>query len=87
MHENTEPPVEPIFIAANVAEAEVVEGLLEREGIEFEMRPEASLRALDGTCLQALLFEVPAAHAQRCRHVLASIGMARGVVPSRDQQS
>lgn len=81
MPDNTEPPLAPVYIAANLAEAERVEQLFAREGIDFEIRPEASLHSAgDGTCLLGLLFEVPAGQAQRCRHVLASIGLARGVV-------
>ena len=80
MPDNTEPPLQPVFIAASVAEAERVEQLLAREGIDFEIRPEAFLqRTGDATCLQGLLFEVPAAQTQHCRYVLASLGMVRGV--------
>ncbi len=81
MPDNTEPPLAPVYIAADVAEAERVEQLLEREEIDFEIRPEAFLhRTGDATCMQGLLFEVPAAQAQHCRHILASIGLVRGVV-------
>ena len=81
MPDHTESPLAPVYIAANVAEAERVEQLLAREGIDFEIRPEASLGgAGDGTCLLGLLFEVPAGQAQHCRDVLARIGPARGVV-------
>lgn len=87
MPDNTEPPLAPVYIAANLAEAERIEQLLAREGIDFEIRPEASLGgASDGTCLLGLLFEVPASQAQHCRHVLASVGMVRGVVPSSPDQ-
>jgi hypothetical protein len=82
MDVDPEPQVEPVFIAANVAEAEAVERLLEREGIEFEVRPEAFLRSpLPGTCFQGLLFEVLAGQAEYCRHVLAGAGLTRGVLP------
>jgi len=87
MDDDPQPRVEPIFIAANVAEAELVEQLLEREGIEYELRPEAFLRGVgSATCFQGLLFEVLAGQAQYCRHVLASAGLTRGVVPSASDE-
>lgn len=73
--------MEPIFIAANVREAEFVERLLEREGIEFELTPEAFLRSpLNNTCFQGLLFEVLGGQAEYCRRLLSDAGLARGVV-------
>jgi len=74
---------EAIFIAANVAEANVVERLLEAEGIEFELTPEAFLQhPTSNVCLQGLLFEVPAAQAEHCRRLLTEGGLASGVVPA-----
>ncbi|MEA2344499.1 MAG: hypothetical protein QOF63_2668, partial [Thermoanaerobaculia bacterium] len=50
---------EAIFIAANVAEAQLVERLLAAENIEFEITPEAFLQQpASNVCLQGLLFEV-----------------------------
>ena len=70
---------EPVFIAASVAEIDLAEKLLEAEGIEYEVRPEASVD-VGGVCMQGLLFEVPAAHAIRCRALFAERGLGRGVV-------
>lgn len=73
--------VEPVFIAANVDEAEFVERLLEREGIEFESTPEAFLKgALSGVCCQGLMFEVLRGQAEYCRRMLSDAGLGRGVV-------
>ena len=73
---------EAVFIAANVAEAEAVEELLEREGIEFDLTPEPFLRggALTTTCFTGLLFEVLAGQAPYCRQLLTKAGFGRGVV-------
>jgi hypothetical protein len=82
------PQREGVFIAATVAEAEEVEELLEREGIEFELTPEAFLRGvLTGACLQGLLFEVLAGQAPYCRRLLIDAGLARGVVDPHDSAS
>jgi hypothetical protein len=82
MDDDVEPQVEPVFIAATVAEAELVERLLEREGIEFEVTPEALVRGmLTSTCFQGLLFQVLEGQAPHCRGVLIDAGLARGVVP------
>lgn len=74
---------EAIFIAANVAEANAVERLLEAEGIEFELTPEAFLQQpASNVCLQGLLFEVQAGEAEQCRRLLTERGLGRGVVPA-----
>jgi len=76
--------IEPIFIAANVLEAEFVERLLAAEEIEFEIRPEAFLQQpLSNVCLQGLLFEVLAGQAEYCRRLLTECGLGRGVVPAQ----
>jgi hypothetical protein len=81
MTDQPEAPREGVFIAANVAEAELVERLLEGEGIEFELTPEAFTRGtLTGACLQGLLFEVLPGHAGYCRRLLLDAGLERGVV-------
>jgi hypothetical protein len=76
---------EPVFIAANVREAEFVETLFEREGIEYDIRPEPYLKASTGdACLMGVLFEVSAEHADACRELLARSGLERGVIPSAE---
>ena len=72
---------EAIFIAANVVEANVVERLLEAEGIEFELTPEAVLQQPESNvCLQGLMFEVAAEQAEYCRRLLTERGLGSGVV-------
>jgi len=72
---------EAIFIAANVAEANIVERLLEAEGVEFEITPEAFLQQpASNVCLQGLLFEVATEHAEQSRRLLTERGLGGGVV-------
>ena len=72
--------LQPVFIAANVAECDFVERLLETEGIEYEVTPEAILQETHGSCRMGLLFEVQAGQAEYCRRLFADRGLARGVV-------
>lgn len=70
-----------VFIAATVGEAEVIEKLLDGEGIEYDITPEAVARPLRGaTCYQGLLFEVDAAWAEECRRLLRERGFGEGIV-------
>jgi len=79
----SEKQTEPIFIAANVAEAQFAERLLEAEEIEFEITPEAFLQQpFSNVCLQGLLFEVLAGQAEYCRRLFTERGLGRGVVPA-----
>ncbi|HEY0160753.1 MAG TPA: hypothetical protein VGF28_25935 [Thermoanaerobaculia bacterium] len=83
MDDSGEPRVEPVFIAATVAEAELVEQLFEREGIEFEVTPEAYVGGLlSSACLLGILFQVLGGQAPYCRRLLTDAGLARGVVPA-----
>src|SRR6266487_1807049 len=74
------PLFEPIFIAANVREADFVENVLEDEGVEYTQRLEPFMRETSGVCYQGVLFEVMAGQADYCRHVLTEKGLARGIV-------
>ena len=71
---------EPIFIAANVREAEFIERLLEEEEIEYEVRPEAFQRGGRGTCFQGLMFEVLPGQAAYCRKLIEDRGLKAGIV-------
>ena len=71
---------EPVFIAANVREAELIEQLLDDEGIEYEVRPEAFTRGPGGVCFQGLMFEVLAGQAPYCRKLFADRGFKAGIV-------
>jgi hypothetical protein len=74
--------LEPIFIAANVREAEFVEKILDEEGIEYSQRLEAFMREglTTNVCYQGILFEVLEGQAGYCRKILAEKGLERGVV-------
>lgn len=76
--------VQPVFIAPNTKEAELVEQLLDREGIPFELTPEPHLQSSSAVCYQGLLFEVPAGQAEYCRTKLREAGLGRGVVKSEE---
>jgi hypothetical protein len=77
------PMREAIFIAANVAEAQVVEQMLAAERIEFDITPEPFLQQpSSNVCLQGLLFEVVPGQAEYCRRLLRDRGLARGVIPA-----
>ena len=85
MNVDDEPQLSAIFVAASVSEVDFVEKLLNDEGIEYEVRPEAFIRQpIGGTCLQGLLFHVRAGQASYCRRLLESRGLERGVVKSDD---
>jgi hypothetical protein len=71
---------EAVFIAANVREAELIERLLEEEGIAFDVRPEAFTRGADGVCFQGLMFEVLAGQAAYCRALFTERGLKTGIV-------
>jgi hypothetical protein len=73
---------EPIFIAANVREADFVESVLEDEGIEFTQRLEPFMRETSSVCYQGVLFEVLAGQAEYCRRVLTEKGLERGILPT-----
>jgi hypothetical protein len=74
--------MQPIFIAANVREADFVESVLEDEGVEFTQRLEPFMRETSGVCYQGVLFEVLAGQGEYCRRVLTDKGLARGIVPT-----
>ena len=72
--------LEPIFVAANVREADYVESVLEDEGVEFAQRLEPFMRESSGVCYQGTLFEVVPGEAEYCRRVLTDKGLARGIL-------
>jgi len=77
---------EAIFIAASTAEAELIERLLEDEGVDFELTPEPFVQGLLSTsCALGLLFEVPSHDAARGRRLLADAGLEPGIVPAPDE--
>ena len=85
MSDELPPEREAVFIAANVGEAELIERILEEQGIEFEVTPEAFLRIpTTNVCYQGLLFEVLGGQAEYCRFLFRRAGLARGLVPPEE---
>lgn len=80
---------EPIFIAANLREIDVVEQLLRNESIEYEVRPETFERfaGLGSACYQGLLFEVLPGQAEYCRRLIEDRGLAHGVIREDPRES
>ena len=78
---------EPIFIAANVREADFVERVLDDEGIEYSQRLEPFMRETSGVCYQGVLFEVAGGQAGYCRRLLAEKGLERGVISNVESGS
>lgn len=76
----SKPKLEPIFVAANVREADFVESMLEDEGVEFAQRLEPFMRESSGACYQGTLFEVVPGEAEYCRRVLTEKGLTRGIL-------
>ena len=72
--------LKPIFIAANVREADLVERVLEEEGIEFKQRLEPVTRETSGVCYQGVLFEVSDGQAEHCRRLLTAKGLESGIM-------
>ena len=65
---------EPIFITANMREADSVERVLDEAGVDYAMRLDAMPR--EGTaCFQGVLYEVAADDAARCRKLIHESGL------------
>lgn len=73
---------QPVFIAGNTREIDAVEELLEAEGIEYEVTPEAFMHAIGSeACFQGLQFSVLGGQAAYCRDLLERKGFVKGVIP------
>lgn len=82
MSDELGPEREAVFIAANVGEATLAEQMLDEEGIEYDVTPEAFLRfPSSDVCYQGLLFEVLAGQAEYCRYLFRRAGLTRGILP------
>ena len=73
---------EPVFIAANVREAELVERLLDEKDVEYAQRLEPVPHDTSNVCYQGILFTVAEERAEECRQLLIGKGLAQGVIPS-----
>lgn len=77
------PNLEPVYIAGNVREVQLIEELLAREGIEYEVTPEAFVHTISaGACFQGLLFLVLSGQAAYCRSLFSAAGLRGGIVPA-----
>jgi hypothetical protein len=74
--------LEPVFIASNVREADLVERVLQSAGVEFKQRLEGTLRETSEVCYLGTLFEVSPNDADRCRTLLKEKGLGSGLVPA-----
>ena len=72
---------EPIFITADMREADSVERTLDEAGMEYSMRLDAVSRD-GGACFQGVLYEVASDDAEKCRRLMLSKGLSRGIVAS-----
>jgi hypothetical protein len=73
--------LQPVFIAATVAETDLVENLLDAEGIEYDVTPEPHVNEISGeACLMGVMFRVRAAKAHLCRQLFRERGLGRGVI-------
>jgi len=70
---------EPVFITADMREADSVERTLDEAGMEYSMRLDAVPRE-GGACYQGILYEVAADDAEKCRRLMLDKGLSRGLV-------
>jgi len=70
-----------IFIAASIREAECVEEILSREGIEYALEIEAYFKTglLTGSELNGVAFYTLSTQAPYCRNLLELEGLSSGV--------
>ena len=81
-NEDEERASEAVFIAGNLREIRLIEEILEAEGIEYTVRPEAFHRnsLMSSGPFEGLLFEVLPGQASYCRKLLIAKGLQHGVV-------
>ena len=72
---------EPIFITADMREADSVERALEEAGMDYSMRLDAMPRE-GGACFQGILYEVASDDAEKGRRLMLDKGLSRGIVAS-----
>ena len=69
---------EPIFITADMGEADSVERVLDGAGVSYSLRLDAIERE-GSACYQGILYEVAADDAEKCRRLIVK----NGLVPFR----
>jgi hypothetical protein len=65
---------EPIFITADMREADSVERVLDDAGVSYTLRLDAVPRE-GGACYQGILYEVAGDDAERCRKLIYDSGL------------
>jgi len=70
---------EPIFITADMREADSIERVLDDAGVDYSMRLDAMPRE-GGACYQGILYEVASDDAEKCRRLVLDRGLSRGLV-------
>lgn len=65
---------EPVFITADMREADSVERVLDDAGVNYTLRLDAVARD-GGACYQGILYEVAADDAEKCRALILSSGL------------
>ncbi|HLJ73623.1 MAG TPA: hypothetical protein VKU62_03490 [Thermoanaerobaculia bacterium] len=69
---------EPVFITADMREADCVERVLDEAGVHYSLRLDTVPRE-GGACYQGILYEVAADDAEKCRRLI----FENGLVPLR----
>ncbi|HJT16270.1 MAG TPA: hypothetical protein VJ853_02735 [Thermoanaerobaculia bacterium] len=70
---------EPVFMTADMREADSVERVLDEAGVSYTLRLDAVPRE-GGACYQGILYEVASDDAEKCRSLL----LKSGLVPFRE---
>ena len=65
---------EPVFITADMREADSVERVLDDAGVDYSLRLDAIARE-GGACYQGILYEVAADDAEKCRRLICKSGL------------
>lgn len=73
-----------VYIAARLAEAQRVEGVLTEHGADYVVSVELFRAGLLSRPHHGAVFYVAAADADRCRELLVTAGLTRGIVTGQD---
>jgi len=65
---------EPVFITADMREADSVERVLDEAGVDYTLRLDAVPRE-GAACDQGILYEVAADDAEKCRRLIFESGL------------
>jgi len=65
---------EPVFITADMREADSVERVLDEAGVHYSLRLDTVPRE-GGACYQGILYEVAPDDAEKCRRLIRDSGL------------